>query len=180
MKYTPYIIGKLINLRSFHIEDKINYRSWLDNATVTKYMEMGYRPSNEYNIEEVYKEANFSENNIVMIIEDKNNKPIGVVGLYCINWIIKKSEFRILIGETDYYGKGYGTEATKLILNYGFNRLNLETIYLGVNEENISAYKTYLKAGFVKEGVRRNFVYNNGKYYNSVMMSILKDEYNSK
>jgi len=180
MKNKPYISGKLINLRSFLQEDITHYKAWLDDARVSKYMEMGYRPSNDFNSEEVYKEANYSKNDIVMIIENKKNKPIGVVGLYCINWIIKKTEFRILIGDIDYYSQGYGTEATKLIIDYGFNRLNLETIYLGVNEENIAAYKTYLKAGFIKEGIRRNFVYNNGKYYNSIMMSILRQEYNSK
>ena len=173
-----YKTGELVGLRGFVRDDLKVYKNWLDNSGVTHYMEMGSRPTTEYILEQTYKEATESNENIVMTIVDKeSNKAIGTTGLYIINWPGRRAQFRIMIGEPDYFNKGYGTEATKLVVDYGFNRLNMETIYLGANEDNKAAIKSYEKSGFVHEGIQRNFIYNNGKYYNAVMMSIIRSDF---
>ena len=169
--------GKVI-LRGFRREDLIPYRHWWDNRQVTEFMEMGWKPADDAVLEATYNEVTQTNNNIVMVIVDpETEKPIGTTGLYLINWPGRRAQFRILIGEPDYLGRGFGTAATRLIVKYGFERVNLETIYLGANEENVRAIRSYEKAGFIHEGVQRNFVYNNGRYYNSVMMSILRGDY---
>jgi len=169
--------GKVV-LRSFQREDLSTYRRWWDNPKVTEFMEMGWKPADDTILEATYNEATQTNNNIVMVIVDpETEKPIGTTGLYLINWPGRRAQFRILIGEHDYFGRGFGTAAARLIVKYGFERINLETIYLGANEENVRAIRSYEKAGFIHEGVQRNFVYNNGRYYNSVMMSILRGDY---
>ena len=94
-----------------------------------------------------------------------------------VAFLILQAQYRILLGEPSYHAKGYGTETNRLMIDYGFKRLNLHTIYLGVNAANKGAIKSYEKAGFVQDGVHRDFVYNDGKYYDSVMMSILESDY---
>jgi RimJ/RimL family protein N-acetyltransferase len=82
-----------------------------------------------------------------------------------------------MIGEKEFWGKGYGTEINNLVLDYGFRKLNLHKIYLGVNADNKGAVKSYKKSGFKYEGTKRDEIYRNGRYYDAIMMSILRNEY---
>ena len=175
---TAYLNDELVNLRGMRREDLELYRGWIDNSEVTQFMEMGWKPFSDADLEATYQEATQASDTVCMVIEDRaSGNAVGTCGLYLINWPGRRTQYRILIGEPEFFNKGLGTAAAKLIVKYGFERLNMETIYLGVNEENIAAIRSYEKAGFVREGLLRNFVYNNGKYYNSVSMSIIRDDY---
>lgn len=167
-----------VTLRGMLRSDLELYRTWVDNPEVTHYMEMGWRPCSDHDLEKTYVEATQSPTDVVMVIEENaTGKAIGTTGLYLINWPGRRTQFRILIGEPSCFGKGYGTSATRLIVKYGFERLNMETIYLGANQDNIGATRAYEKAGFTHDGVQPNFIYNNGRYYNAVMMSIVRSQY---
>lgn len=173
-----FISGKKINLRGLRKEDLELYKSWCENPKATMYMETGFRPLNEAEMEGLYKISTGNNENIVFVIEEASTgHPIGIVGLYLLQWICRRAEFRILIGDHTKHGKGYGTEANVLLLDYAFNKLNMEIVYLGVNTENVGAVKSYERAGFQHEGTRRKMVYRNGRYYDLFMMSILRDEY---
>jgi len=102
--------------------------------------------------------------------------PIGTVGLYGVDWISRKAEFRILIGEI-YCGKGWGTIATRLAVRFGFERLNLHRIWLGVTDDNGRAVRAYAKAGFEAEGTLIDDLYRDGRYYNSIRMALRRDEW---
>ena len=110
------------------------------------------------------------------IVVEGYEDPIGTVGLYGVDWITRKAEFRILIGEI-YCGKGWGTIATRLALRFGFERLNLNRIWLGVTQANERALAAYRKAGFTVEGVLYEDLYRDGVYHNSVRMGILRHDY---
>jgi len=173
-----YLSDDLVNLRGMLREDLPLYRTWIDNPQVTYYMEMGWKPFSDHDLENTYAEATQSHTDVVMVIENKaSGQAIGTTGLYLINWPGRRAQFRIMIGDPGSFGKGLGTAATRLIVGYGFERLNLETIYLGANEENPGAIRAYEKAGFSHDGVQPNFIYNNGRYYNAVMMSIVRADY---
>ncbi len=75
---------------------------------------------------------------------------------------------------------GYGTEAIELLLEYCFNTVNLNRIELEVYDYNIRAIKSYRKIGFIEEGRKRQFMWNKGKYYDAIMMSILAEEWSEK
>ena len=95
-----------------------------------------------------------------------------------VDLINQTAELGIFIGEQDDRNKGYGKEAIKLILDYGFNTLNLNNIMLKVYSFNEKAIKTYKKVGFKTFGVRRECRYRDGLVYDTVYMDILKKEFN--
>lgn len=173
-----FLAGQKVVLRGLRQSDLSRYRRWLENPVATHFMESGWRPISDSEMDALYKASTEPADTSVFIIEDRSSgKSVGVCGLYLIQWICRRAEFRILIGEDDFLGKGLGSEAAKLILSYGFEKLNLETIYLGVNSENLRAIGSYRNAGFQDEGVRRRMVYRNSKYYDVLMMSVLREEY---
>lgn len=186
--YHPYIIGKKLYLRGIEKEDLSGTMfQWPNDPEVTHYMVMGAIPNSgsiycSWNtIEEEYEKLRKSEKDVVFAIIDKeSDNMIGVVGLYDISWIPRHAELRIVIGEKDFWGKGYGTEATKLVVDYAFDKLNLNKVYMGVNAEHKRAIKAYKNAGFIEEGTLRKEQYRNSKYYDAVRMSILREEYYAK
>lgn len=174
----PFLAGKSVSLRGLRRDDMESYRRWLDNPEATYFMESGWRPASDRDLEEIYRQSTESADTVAFAIVDrKTKKAIGCCGLYAIQWICRRADFRILVGEPAAWNRGLGSEAARLTLAYGFDKLNLETIYLGVNTENKRAIKSYENAGFVPEGVRRKLIYRNGRYYDALMMSILREEY---
>ncbi len=177
--YHPFIVGDKIYLRGLERDDlKGNMSQWANDSEVTYYMFMGAMPSNIELLEEEYEQLIRSKNDVVFAIMDKQTEThIGNAGLYVINYITRSGEFRIIIGEKEYWGKGYGTEVTQLTVQYAFEKLNLNKVWLGVNAENKRGIKAYKNAGFVVEGTLRQEIYRNGKYYDVIRMSIVRDEY---
>lgn len=111
------------------------------------------------------------------IIELANNKLIGTMGLMNFNWIERSAVLGIFIGDGDYRSNGYGTEAIRLLLEYGFRYLNLHSIRLDLLEINERAHKCYLKCGFKDTGRNREEIFLNGKYYDRLHMDILENEF---
>lgn len=169
-------------LRAFEEADVENLVKWRNNTEVTKSLGgTNFFVSSIRETEWVKHSATHDTNDIrlaICLIE--NSKHIGNINLTSINWINRTAEFSIMIGDRQEWGKGFGKEATVLILNYAFFELNLNRIYLTVKMDNTSAYNLYKSIGFVQEGIQREAVYKNGKYNNMIMMSLLKYEYHAK
>ncbi|MEK6845603.1 MAG: GNAT family protein [Nanoarchaeota archaeon] len=154
---------------------------WANDDEVTHYMVTGLKPSVKELMEKLYQDTvnNLSNGSEVVftIVEKQSGKAIGLAGLYQINQQVRSAEFRILIGDKSFWGKGIGTECTNILVDYAFRNLNLNKVWLGVNEENLGAVKSYEKAGFIKEGKLRQEIYRNNKYYDAIRMSILRSEW---
>ena len=86
----------------------------------------------------------------------------------------------IVIGEPDEWGKGYGTDAVRALVDFGFAELRLERIWLEVGTENLRAKRSYEKAGFTHEGTFRHDRWEGGRYTDGHVMSILHDEWQSR
>jgi len=108
---------------------------------------------------------------------NKTNPAVGEVVLNQIDWHSRTASFRIALFAEKYFGKGYGSQATQLMLQYGFEQLDLHRIELEVFDFNPRALHVYKKAGFVQEGVKRDVLYWEGIYHSAIVMSILKPEY---
>lgn len=180
-----FLKGEKINLQPVEKEDleKLCKKivKWVNDEVVTYFMFTGQRPKNCRQVAvELEKQIESGQNAVFLIVDSKTKKPVGYAGLYDINFTARKAEFRILIGEKDFWGKGYGTEAAELLCFYGFDRLNLHRIYLGYTEENKGAGKAYEKAGYIYEGTLKDDIYRNSKYYNTIKMAVLKEDYYKK
>ena len=178
---TTFLVGQHIRLRGMGHDDIPAYRRWLHNAAATYFMESGWKPVGDAEMEALYRQATEQSDTVVFIIEDRaTGEAVRSCGLYLIQWICRRAEFRILIGEDGGRDRGLGSEAAGMVVDYGFATLNLETINLGVNAESLRAIRSYEKAGFVREGIRRKLIYRNGRYYDALMMSVLREEWHAR
>src|SRR5947209_1299048 len=101
---------------------------------------------------------------------------VGNLGLHKIDRVHRKAEVGIVIGEPSFWSHGYGTEAMRVVLRYGFDVLGLNKISLDVLEYNTRALRTYERLGFQREGVHREDIYKDGRFVNVIRMSILARE----
>lgn len=101
---------------------------------------------------------------------------IGHVTLYGADLPTRIATYAVIIG-SDHIGQGHGTEATQLMVRYGFEELGLHKIELRVWSYNQRAIRSYTKAGFVIEGVRRAVAFHAGVFHDEVLMGILAEEY---
>jgi len=173
-----FLQGEKIAFRPVSKDDYSLIYEWFNDPEVTYFMFTGQRPTSLEKVSEIMDTDLKSERNVIFTIIDKaNNQAIGLCGLYEINNTAQKAEMRIIIGNKDSWGRGYGTESVEIINYYGFDRLNLHRIYLGVTGENIGAIKTYEKAGYLHEGVLKEDIYRNSRYYDSIRMGFLREYY---
>lgn len=132
-------------------------------------------------IENYLEEISTDNSRIDFLIFDKESTNIvGEVVLNDINRKDRRCSLRIGIFNKSNFSKGYGTEAIILALNYGFGMFNLHKIYLDVLNFNDRGLHVYEKIGFIKEGVLREDIYFNHRYYDVIMMSILEDEFKER
>jgi methionyl-tRNA formyltransferase/L-amino acid N-acyltransferase YncA len=109
----------------------------------------------------------------------KTNALIGTCQLHSINYVHRTAELQIRSGNVAQRGHGYNKEATHLLLDFAFKDLNLRRVYLHVFSSNITAIRTYEKAGFIEEGVLRKAAHIDGQYVDVNIMGILREDYAS-
>ncbi|AKI96661.1 GNAT family N-acetyltransferase [Kosmotoga pacifica] len=165
--------GKVV-LRPLEVEDAQTIVSLINDAEFRQYLTLAF-PINKFMEEDWIKKHSSSSNEVNLAIT-ADGELIGTTG-YDIDWVNRWAEFGIGIFNKKFWGKGYGTEATKLMLKYAFHRLNLNRVYLRVLEYNERAIRVYEKCGFVLEGRQRQAAFWDGKYHDILMMSILAEEY---
>ncbi|MFC1900804.1 GNAT family N-acetyltransferase [Chloroflexota bacterium] len=173
--------GENVILRPVGRADVPNFLEWFNDPEVTQYLAM-YLPMTEMAEEKFIEElgttrARTHVMQVIEAIEGESTVPIGTVGLTGINNKDHNSSFGIAIGEKDYWNKGYGTEAARLIIDYGFKQLNLHRIYSGALSFNERSIRMHKSIGFSEEGRQREHMFKNGKYCDHVIFGILKTEW---
>lgn len=176
MTYFKKLVGDNIYLSPRRVEDAEKFTEWLNDFETTDYIGRSctivtVESEKEYLEEHIRDEANF------VIVNLTNEEIIGTIGLLNINHLQRTAVLGIFIGDKTSRNKGYGTEAIKLLLDYGFNYLNLNNIKLDLMEFNERALACYKKCGFKEYGRRRKCNFINGKYYDTIEMDILRDEF---
>ena len=112
---------------------------------------------------------------LIRTLED--DRLIGDIGLEGYLGSHSDTFVGIGLGEREYWGKGYGTDAMRIILRYAFYELNLQRVSLDVFEYNPRAIRSYEKAGFKHEGRVREYLNRGGRRYDLIFMGILRDEW---
>lgn len=176
MRYFKKLVGDRIYLSPRNSEDVEKFTEWLNDFETTDYTGRSAILTT-LDGEKRYLETNDSPEAIFVIVTLEENKMIGTVSLEKINGVNRTATLGIFIGDKEFRNNGYGTEAIRLILEYGFKYLNLNNIKLDVMGFNERAINCYKKCGFKEYGRRRKSQFINGKYYDSVNMDILAEEF---
>jgi RimJ/RimL family protein N-acetyltransferase len=170
----------VVKLRDLTLDDADDRYQWCLDEEVTKHLNMPekYPP---FSLEE-------TKNWIQMCIDKTNGyeqkaivteegRHIGWVDLKNIDPLNKHAELGIAVGDKNYWASGYGLAAMREMLQFGFNDLSLNKIWLRVEVDNEKAIKSYRKAGYVEEGILRQDRLRKGKFVDRLRMSILKEEW---
>lgn len=172
--------GKIVNLCVFRTDkDAVNkYIKWINDESILQWI------GSNNKIYDYTEELEYATNpnpkgtyrfNIV-IKENNSYQLIGNCDIRVINGT-RNGILGILIGDKNSRNKGYGTEAIKMLIKYGFEQLNLHRIGLTLNSDNKRALKCYEKAGMTVCGKERETQWYNGKWADTVHMDILEQEY---
>ena len=173
-----FLKSNRLHLRALMENDLTNvYLQWLNDDEVCRNNSHAVFPNTEHKMKTYYESLQNQNQVVLAIIHTDSAKHIGNVSLQNINWISRNAEFAMLLGDKEYWGGGYGEEAAKLIVEYGFSRLNLHRIYCGTLEDNESMKKLAGKLKMTEEGLRREAIFKNGQYHNIMEYGVLKDEF---
>ncbi len=112
---------------------------------------------------------------IIRSLED--DRALGEIDLNGFDWTARHAWVGIGIGERDYWGKGYGTDAFRILIRYAFRELNLNRINLTVFDYNPRAIKSYEKLGFKEEGRERQWLHRDGRRWDMLYMGLLRKEW---
>ncbi|MSO55863.1 MAG: N-acetyltransferase [Acidobacteria bacterium] len=178
IKEIPFLDGDVVYCRGLKQEDAAAMANWLNDDDVTGLLYQGLRPMSAAAVHEVWSLESLDSNTISLAAcRKEDDECVGTTGLYDIQWVMRSASFRVFIGDKQSWDRGIGTECARLMLRYGFDKLNLNRVWLGVNAANERAVRAYEKAGFVREGLLRQEQFRNGRYYDVVRMAVLRGEY---
>lgn len=178
MKYFRKLIGEKCYLSPISIDDVERYTEWVNDLEIGQFVLFA---AGVYDLDREREALRrlMSNDTLFAIVEKDTNKAIGNCGLHQVNEIHRRATFGIFIGEKTYWNQGIGAEATALILDYGFNIMNLNNITLEVVAYNQRAVRCYEKVGFKYVGRRREFMFMAGKYHDVLIYDILANEFES-
>jgi len=171
------LIGKKLKLRKVLDEDLKIIRDWRNSPRIwdfnTQYILLNMIHQNEW-----YRSiSKKNSDRIMFMIEAKQRKLIGICGLIHIDSKNKNAGVAILIGEQKIHGKGYGGEALKLLLEYGFRKLKFHRISAEIFEYNSISVKLFKKLNFKYESTQKQSIWRRGRWWNVYLYSVLESEF---
>lgn len=175
-----YYEGDRIYFRPIELPDEPLIRRWINDPRV--WHTLSHRtPANECREREWIESHGKRDNEVVCgIVARDGDRLVGSCGLHQINEIDRSAVFGLMIGEVEEQNKGYGSEATSLMLKLGFEEFNLHRIELCVYDFNPRAIRCYEKAGYIREGVRRQAIFKAGQYRDVLTYAVLRHEWESR
>lgn len=169
--------GKKCILRKTVQSDAQRFFEWLSDETLNSFV---LRKKITYEDTVAWmKQLLEKKNEIHCAIDTKEGVHIGCVSLK-VQPDDRVAELALLIGEKEYWGKGLGSEASELMIQYAFEELHLHKVWLSVYEYNTRALSLYKKLGFIQEGELREQIYYKDRYYNEIYMGLLASEWHMR
>lgn len=169
------IVGHKTRLRAIEREDIPTFVKWFNDPEVRHYLEM-YLPMSKAAEEEWFEAHLKDDSSRIFAIETEEGVHIGNVGLHQLDWKNRNAFLGIVIGEKEYWGRGYGSDAIIALLDFAFNEMNLHRVHLSTYDFNQRAIRCYEKCGFRHEGRAREAHFTDGRYHDSLLMAILRKE----
>ncbi|SFA75152.1 Protein N-acetyltransferase, RimJ/RimL family [Amycolatopsis marina] len=171
------LTGEFVRLRAVEPSDAESLLRWNDDPDVSRWMINDYPMSLAQTVRRCEERPRNTYGELTLCIETlAEGRAIGIVGLSGAEPESGRAELDIYIGEPDFRGGGYGTDATRVICRYGFDSMRLHRISLWVVAENIAARRVYEKLGFVEEGRQRESFRRDGRWHDHILMGLLEGE----
>ncbi len=176
------LAGKLVRLSAFDPEEMSKaFPRWYRNSEYFRLLNASARPMQSPKAELKWMEEEVSEMSpggyFFSIRTLEEDTLIGEIGLDVVDWSGRDAFVGLGIGETDYWSKGYGTDAMNALLRFAFTEINLKRITLTVFEYNPRAIRSYEKVGFRHEGCKRLLLNREGRRWDELYMGILREEW---
>ena len=177
MQYFKKIIGRRLYLSPFNPTNTDSHTTWAQWMNDPSVADTYGGKSNHVSLANARSTVEGLTGHRFDIVLLDSDTLIGHISLHDIDHLNRHAFFGIVIGKQEHRGKGYGTEAVRLILDYGFNTMNLHNIMLSVHADNHAGIASYKKVGFKEAGRRREWVFKNGQYIDVIYMDILAREF---
>jgi RimJ/RimL family protein N-acetyltransferase len=175
------IVGPSVVLRRHVPENLTAFRRWYADreiARLARYQETPMRPEE---IERFFGARVLGHEALAMAVHIRGtDRLIGTCAFSQLDAENGSALYHITIGESDAWGKGYGTEATQLMLDHAFGTLGLHRIALFVFEFNVRALRAYERCGFVVEGRARESIWRDGRWWDEMAMSVLESDWRKR
>ncbi len=175
------LTGQLVRLAALNAEEAVEaFARWGVDTEFGRQLNISTRPPNRPQQIQLFLEKEQSEDPTAISFSVRtlaDDRMIGFVVFDGINWQHGDTFVAIGVGDPDYRGRGYGTDAMRVMLRFGFQELNLHRIQLNAFSYNERAIKSYLKAGFVLEGRARGMLLRDGQRWDFVYMGVLRKEW---
>lgn len=152
-----------------------NSRWWMNDREICRLFGRVYRPLTIAVQKKWYKLTLKDKTQLIFAIE-VDGVYVGNIGFKNIDYLNKKAEYYIFIGNKNYWNRGIGTIATKKFLNYTKQYLKLHKIYLHVDQSNLVARKLYKKTGFTEEGILKDELFRKKRYITMIRMAYFKNK----
>lgn len=171
--------GNLVRLRDYRREEMPKVKDLINNPNIkrclTPMIPFPFTLEDEY---KWYESNSAMKDTYTFAIETLDGgQLLGGCGVNAVDWKNSHATLGIFIGEDEFLGKGYGTDAFKILIRFVFDEMNINKVKLDVYSFNERAVKSYEKCGFKVDGVQRDDIFREGKYHNIINMSILRSEY---
>lgn len=171
--------GEKVKLRAYKREDVTRACEFVNDSEVKLHLvsDIPYPTMFEQELKWIEEQINLKDGYNFAIEALEEGKYIGGCGIFRIDWLNRTTMVGIMIGDKDYWNKGYGTDAMKVLIKFIFEHMNLNKIKLNVFGFNKRAIKCYEKCGFKVEGVLKQELFRDGQYYDEYAMALLKEEW---
>lgn len=173
------LVGERVFLDALDREDMETVGPWWRSLTLQQYLSPGRIVPMTMEDEMAWFDSVRKNDDVILfaIRLAESRRIIGTTSLMQFNWRSRKCFFGIAIGDQGAWGRGYGTDATRLMLRYAFLELNLHRVSLWVYAFNERAIRAYKRAGFRIEGTLRENLYRDGRYWDEHIMGALREEW---
>lgn len=167
--------GERVRLRPVDEADLPRFVEWLADPEVTRWLAAVGDPPTLDGEYEWWESRRADPDNVMWSIEDEEGRLIGTVDLRLVPHA-QRAELGIAIQDKTRWGKGYGTETVRLVVAYAFGELGLHRVELHVDKANVRAVRCYEKCGFTREGLLREHRLVDGRFSNTIVMAVLREE----
>lgn len=173
-----FLKGNGFYLRELRVSDLDgDWYAWFNDAETTRWQNKKIFPNTRLKQRAYFDYLASSSSDVVLaMVEGGGNRHIGNVGLHKIDWVHRSAELGIVIGNREFWGRGFGKQAWQLITDYGFDTLNLHRVYAWIVANNFSSARCAEAAGFRKEGSVRDMFYKQGEYLDVDYFNIVRSD----